>query len=95
MTEELSTSRRTMIWAASVVGVIGFIFMSIGIPAVNAKIVEISVSTRNDIRQDAELTYLNEKYGRIEMAITKLTDMNVAIARIEEQLKSFEVNHDE
>ncbi len=83
-----------MIWAASVVGVLGFIFMAIGIPAVNAKISEISISTGNDIRQDAEIKHLAKDVNTIELAIAELTAMNVAIARIETKLETWEPDNE-
>tara|TARA_B100000745_G_C20087463_1_gene371602 strand:+ start:231 stop:527 length:297 start_codon:yes stop_codon:yes gene_type:complete len=82
--------KRLLIYACSVISVIGMLCLAIGVPFGSDLVRQISESTKKDVRQDAEIKHLQSKVDKMELVLDRVSRNGEGIARIEGRLLLWE-----
>ena len=85
-----SEERKFIIGAVAILTFIGIVSMTFGVSALNAKMTEISTSTRTNASQDAYILMQDLRLNRIEAAMQAIHLNSKALSRIEGRLESWE-----
>jgi len=95
------SSKNLVIGSAAILSALGIVAVTFGVPLASAKYQEISKSTLNDVRQDAEIKHGNDKLTELSLAVSKIAEnsanqlnatneIKVSQARFEAKLDTWE-----
>lgn len=70
--------RNLIIGAAAILGALGIVTIAFGVPAISAKYAEITASTLNNVRQDADIRHNSEKIDDVYIVLAKIAENSAA-----------------